>query len=519
MRLRGVLLASALVLGAAPAVADEYTDLLQILRAKGSLSQSEYSALLAKHRSGGARVARRRGRNVPVETAPEEATASAQARQDALAAAASAQAAQDAMRKAQAMEADMENSPTLVHAMPYTFGKGVTIRVGQIDLNFSGILNGYYTYSDAGNGRNTVAGGLTDNSGFDSSAVRNGLLPGAFIFKASTTQEGIDVSAVFGVYPGINSSTTQSPFNANSGGSPVGLGTAGVDFRQSYMTFGTKQLGTIKIGRDIGIFGSDAILSDATLLSVGASGGNAAPGNTSLGRIGIGYIYADFMPQITYISPTFAGFTATVGAFQPLDAVAFAGAGFSSTATAHDTPLFEGKLTYDFAPNKMVKGTLWAGFMVQPQQNIIPAVGPLPTSPSNKTAAAGEVGGKIDVGPFGAVGYFYRGSGVGTTGKFFDGIGLNGQLRDSEGLYAQASYKILPKLKVVGSYGQSSLYLADNEYNPLLVRRNEAEIGAVYYNLTDWVTLVGEYAHEESHNHEDDVVRANAFTAGAILFY
>ena len=52
-----------------------------------------------------------------------------------------------------------------------------------------------------------MAGGLTDASGFDSSSVRNGLLPGAIIVSASTTQDGIDLAAVFGAYPGINSST------------------------------------------------------------------------------------------------------------------------------------------------------------------------------------------------------------------------------------------------------------------------------------------------------------------------
>ena len=67
------------------------------------------------------------------------------------------------------------------------------------------------------------------------------------------------------------------------------------------MTFGDASWGTVKMGRDIGLFGKDAILDDMTLLGVGtAAAGNAAPSNTSLGRIGIGYIYTDWEPQITY---------------------------------------------------------------------------------------------------------------------------------------------------------------------------------------------------------------------------
>ncbi|WP_436439041.1 hypothetical protein, partial [Enterococcus faecium] len=85
----------------------------------------------------------------------------------------------------------------------------------------------------------------------------------------------------------------------NAAGAPVALATAGIDARQTYMTIGKPHLGTFKLGRDIGLFGSDAILNDITLLSVGTPGSNAGPSNTSLGRIGIGYIYTDFQPQIT----------------------------------------------------------------------------------------------------------------------------------------------------------------------------------------------------------------------------
>ncbi len=180
------------------------------------------------------------------------------------------------------------------------------------------------------------------------------------------------MAAVFGMYPGINSSATT--VGANSGGLPIGLGTSGIDFRQIYVTAGTKTAGTFKFGRDLGIFGSDAILSDATLLSVGATGSNANPGNTSLGRIGYGYIYADFMPQISYASPIWGGFQATVGVFQPLDEIAFAGDAYSGTANQHSVPMFQGKVTYDykFGP---VAGRLWLSGLYQQQQNVMGPAG------------------------------------------------------------------------------------------------------------------------------------------------
>jgi len=518
MNTRAALLASAFLLVSAAASADEYTDLLDILKAKGSLTQSEYSALMAKHmhNARAAATAHKHGRETtPLYTAAPDEEAAAQARQAALSAAASAAAADAAMRKAESMQTEMEADPGIVHAMPYKLGSGVTIRVGQVDLNVSGIVNGYYTFSSAASATpgHVVDGGLADASGFDSSAVRNGLLPGAIILSASTTQAGIDISAVFGAYPGLNSASV-GLLNANNGGTATALGTSGVDFRKTYITFGTKDVGTFKIGRDIGIFGSDAILNDATLLSVGSTGGNADPANTSLGRIGIGYIYTDFMPQISYASPIFAGFQATVGAFQPLNEFNYSGD--SGTATEHNTPEFEGKLTYDY------KGAgfdthIWGGFMTQPQQGI--TVYGVQTR-NSKLAGAGEGGVKVDFGPVGLVGYGYRGTGVGTTGKFFDGVAPNGQFRDSEGYYVQGSLKVMPKLKLTASYGESSLFKASGEgVDPLLVRRNESEVAAGYYTLTDWLTLVGEYAHETDHAHGGNSANSNAFTTGAILFY
>ena len=513
---RATLLASTLILCSAAASADEYTDLLDILKAKGSLSSSEYGALMAKHTHNMRGTKGHRGQTTQLYASPEEESSStAAARQAAIDAAASAAAAQAALRQGETMMTQMQNDPAIVHAEPYKLGSGVTIRVGAVDLNFSAIVNGFYTYSSADHATPSTAigGGLADASGFDSSAIRNGLLPGAFIASASTTQAGIDVSAVFGMYPGLNSASV-GLLNANNGGTATALGTSGVDFRKTYMTFGTKELGTVKIGRDIGVFGSDAILNDATLLSVGSSGGNADPANTSLGRIGVGYIYTDFMPQITYISPIFAGLQATVGMFQPLNEFDFSG--YSGTATAHNVPLFEGKVTYDYK-NSMFAAHLWAGAMTQPQQDI---QGSLDVTPGgSKDTVAGEVGAKLTVGPFAATGYYYRAKGVGSTGKFFDGIAPNGELRDSEGFYAQGAYNITPKLKLVGSYGESSLYQAPGEYDPQLFRRNASEIGAGYFTLTDWVTLVAEYAHETATSHGTNQAHSNAFTAGAILFY
>ena len=52
----------------------------------------------------------------------------------------------------------------------------------------------------------------------------------------------------------------------------IALGTPGIDFRQQFATLGRAHLGTLKIGRDLGLFGQEAILNDMTLLGAGSPG-------------------------------------------------------------------------------------------------------------------------------------------------------------------------------------------------------------------------------------------------------
>ena len=191
LALVGVLTAgTGLMVSTTPARADEYTDLLDILRAKGSLTQSEYQTLLNR-RSRSARRAPSRGAPAATVETDESVIAARRAAAEAQAAAQAAQAAVQQATAAAAAPSDM------VRTTPYVPGKGVTLRAGPIDINFSGFINGFYTYVDADRGtRTSVAGGVADNSGFDSSSIRNGLLPAGLIAKFSTNQAGVDLAAV-----------------------------------------------------------------------------------------------------------------------------------------------------------------------------------------------------------------------------------------------------------------------------------------------------------------------------------
>lgn len=460
--------AAAIMASAAPAFAqtDTTSALLLHLKEKGILTQQEYDDLVSRKAA---------------EPAPALASA----------------VTTNPPQEPQAAVASQLDSKRAVR-MTET---GVGMEFGGVTVKFSGSVNGFYTHDtpDKSLVNNNVVGGLANVGGRNTSSVRNGLLPGIFGIDISTVQGGWDIAAHFGFYPGINSVSNVG--GANSAGTPQALGTSGIDARQTYLTFGKPQLGTIKVGRDIGLFGADAILNDMTLLSVGSPGNNAGPSNTSLGRIGIGYIYTDFQPQITYTTPKFSGFQASVGVFQPLQTI--------GNSELNGTPGFQAKVTYDYKADGF-SGHVWAGGIIQKHDGIA-------GSPSY--AGRGfDVGAKLGYGGASLLGYYYDGSGLGTTGLFILSTDALGRKRDSNGFYTQASYT-LGKLTGGVSYGGSHLELTSGEINPNLLDKNSSWVGQLRYGLTPWVTLISEYTRTKAEAHGIDRAKSTTIATGAILSF
>ncbi|URW76348.1 porin [Sphingomonas donggukensis] len=457
--------ASALLCATAtPAYAQDATDALLLkLKEKGILSDEEYEALLARKATQANTVAATNSAEAPQQAAAERLDDKKQVR---------------------------------------TMDSGVGIMIGDVAFKVSGSVNGFYVHDngDAATAANTVAGGLAtvDNQ---TSSVRNGLLPGFIKFDVTTNQGGWDVGAHFGLYPGINSGLGNS--GANGAGAPQALQTTGIDARQTYLTFGKPNFGEVKIGRDIGLFGSDAILNDITLLAVGTASGNAAPSNTSLGRIGLGYIYTDFQPQITYSSPKFGGLQFAAGIFQPLTTI--------GRSEVNGSPGFQAKITYDMVPVDGGFGAhAWVSGLVQKHD----AVGALP----EYTGRAIDFGAKLSYANFGLTGYYYTGTGVGTIGLFLLSTDALGRKRDSDGFYVQGTAGF-GKFTAGASYGKSNLDRANGEAVSNLVRSNESYVGQLRYGLTSWVTLIGEYTHTKSKAHNGNDADSDAIAAGAILFF
>jgi hypothetical protein len=406
---------------------------------------------------------------------------------------------------------------------------GIEVNAGDWKIDFTGNVNAFYVGAGCDGGTNTaVVGGLAC-TGDHASSVRNGLLPAALVFNATSRQDDFDIDVTVGLYPGINSSAAAG---VNGPGLPAALATPGIDARQVYFTFGDVSWGTVKMGRDIGLFGKDAILDDMTLLGVGSTGGNAAPSNTSLGRIGIGYIYTDWQPQITYTSASYSGFVVSAGIFQPLYATgAAAGAvlpGQPADATyhSHNVPQFQIGGSYSWGDPKAtdtLSGKVWVDAISQQAKASKADIAANQAGAATSfTGTAVDGGVKVGIAGFEGVLYGYTGKGVGTTGFYVLPTSSSGQKRKSDGGYAQATYKI-NKLKVGLSYGISELKLADDEKvfegRSDLVKSNSSGVVGLYFSLTKSVTLVGEYIHTKSEAWNGNSASDNNVAIGGILFF
>jgi hypothetical protein len=394
---------------------------------------------------------------------------------------------------------------------------GIDITAGDWKVDFSGNVNGFYVGTTCDHGTNTsVTGGLAC-TGDNSAAVRNGLLPAALVFSASSRQADYDVNVTIGFYPGINSSAAAG---VNGAGLPAALQTPGIDARQAFFTFGDVSWGTVKIGRDIGLFGKDAILDDMTLLGMGTAAGNAAPGNTSLGRIGVGYIYTDWEPQITYTTPTFGGFSASAGVFQPLDAT-------SGTVSyiSHNSPQVQvgGSFAWGDPKSDALNGKIWVDVFTQHAKAVSTEVATNNAAgiSSDFTGTGVDGGVKIDVAGFEGVLYGYTGKGIGTTGFFILATDASGDTRKSNGGYAQATYKI-DKLKVGLSYGISRLEQSNDEEALAatnLLKSNASGVFGLYYALTKSVNLVGEFIDTKAKAQNGNEATEKDFALGGIFFF
>lgn len=375
-----------------------------------------------------------------------------------------------------------------------------TFQAGEWTLGLGGQVNAFYNFTqcDGTDLRAATAGATTltgqqcagardaNNNFDDAHGVTNGLLPSSLNFSASTTQNGYDISANINVYYSSNSNTA--------------LDFSQVDARQVFLTFGNEDFGTVKMGRDFGLFAYDAIINDMSLVGVGANFSSGQPGHTTLGGLGYGYVYVDRLSQINYTTPNWGGLTLTAGIFQGLDGNANNG----GTARNGGNLGFHGKANYTFEGD--VNGAISASFLSQEME----------IAGAGRTADVRgyDLFAKVNIDNLSLVGYYYDAEGMSTLaigGLILPGFdGATGQEEESNGYMLQASYTM--------GNTRVGLNYADSEQERVTLVENDKYTLGVYHNLTKSLTLLGEITRSTSEigGNEDEVTN---FTVGGIIFF
>ena len=405
---------------------------------------------------------------------------------------------------------------------------GIIIPAGDWTIDINGNVNAFanWTSSDKRNGA-TFSGALAsqeDQTGEGSQVgINTGLLPSWLGFTGTTRQNDVDVSFTISFQPNASD-------NAGAGDAKTPLN------RQAFVTFGDKSWGSVKVGKDLGIFAGQAILNDMTLLGVGA-GANTSGGSTTLGGIGSGYIYPAWKGQIAYTTPNMNGFTATIAITNPNQG-SFGDATYRTAASAvsgnvstiaaelyQDRFGIEGQLMYEFTGD--VAGKVWmSGASYDVSQGADATTGVTVTSATDDsyTASVYDIGVNLNMGNAGLTAYYYNGEGVGTT--LMGNLGVYNtstdklKKRDSDGGYVQATYVIPTGTKLGVAYGVSNLDEASGETATALVEKNDRWTVGAYHPLTKHLNLVAEYNKIESEGHAAGQDReSDTFSLGAILFF
>jgi hypothetical protein len=375
-------------------------------------------------------------------------------------------------------------------------------------FTFAGNVNAFALYDDVSEGDVSTPGGIVGTGdplgGKGAFGIRTGLLPAFAVFDAKGKEGETDLSVHFGFAPQIQCAYTDAGQGGSAGGQGHDCFGAQIDMRQVFLTVGGTW-GQILAGRELGLFGRQAILNDQTLFGVGATGGPAG-GGTTLGRIGFGYIYPNFKAQMTYSTPAGRPGQLSIGIFQPAQ---------SPPYETVQLPRLEAEGVYTAGNTKV-----WVGALAQ--NNKTPDVGLGDTETA--FAWGGNAGVRFGSPTFAVTASGYYGKGIGTTLMFLGGTAGTGtggdDLRKSYGGYGQVA--VTPansKVTVAGSWGISILDAADVETE--FKTKNWLASGGIYYQATKSLKVVGEFNYAVTNDDADatDENKEIAPAFGLMLFF
>jgi predicted porin len=397
---------------------------------------------------------------------------------------------------------------------------GIIIPAGDWTLDINGNVNAFATWTSADKVKGgAIDGGIAkveDAAGEGSTqSINTGLLPAWLGFTGTTRQNDVDVSFTISFQPNVSDNATTGDVKA-----PLN--------RQAFITFGDKSWGSVKLGKDLGIFGGQAILNDMTLLGVGGFGSTVSGNSTSLGGIGTGYIYPAWKGQIAYTTPNMNGFTATIGITNPNQQGGLFGANDTFATSAGDAMYqdrfgIEGQVQYEWTGD--VAGKVWMSGASYDVTGNPDGDATATGTDDSYTASAVDIGVAVNSGNLGVVAYYYDADGAGTTtfgdlGAYRDTTANKFKKRESDGGYLQVTYVIPTGTKLGVTYGVSNLDNASGVAENALVEKNERWTVGAYHPLTKHLNLVAEYNRIESEGQKSTYkAESDSLSLGAILFF
>ena len=402
------------------------------------------------------------------------------------------------------------------------------------EVSFDGAANAFIM-KNSGNDVPTVRGGNVQAADTyapviganDDTSIVTGLLPNVWgMTLKAPTANGLDVSARLGLYTHMN-------------GGENSLGNGQLNIRETSGSV-SGSFGTVLVGRSLGIHQSNAILNDMLLFGVGAAA-SAGNSNTTLGRIGLGYLYTDFKPQISWTLPgmdALAGnFGAKIGIFDPDDIVADTAA---LSATDKSSPRVEAQISYtggigDLGVNLWVDGSYQNTERNENEASsrtaIVDADGTANETHDRDTdvdSAGVGFGTKLSYQGFAIVASGFYGTAMGIRGQHATGAaGANGALddvgtaRNSYGGYLQGTYDFGQGTSAGYSYGGNCLVRTGNDIQTRGVMNCQTmHSGMIWHNVTDNFRLVAEGGYTEKTWYLADTDQEDSFGGvGAFFFW
>ena len=356
-------------------------------------------------------------------------------------------------------------------------------------------------------------------AGTDSTGVVTGLLPNVWgMTLKAPTNNGLDMQARLGLYTHMN-------------GGNNALGNGQINLRETNFSV-SGSFGTILVGRSLGIYSSSGILNDMLLFGVGAAA-TADNSNTTLGRIGLGYLYTDFQPQISWTTPGFGPIGFKVGLFDPNDVISVNSA---ADATENVTPRVEAQATFATEVSG-VSANFWVEGSYQNTEftaaaastcNAIPTTGAQAGSPVNSNcddvdSAGVAAGTKLSIGNFSIVASGWYGSGMGMRGQHSEGaLDAVGKPFQSYGGYLQGTADLGGGTNVGYSYGGNYKLQTGNEISSTAVAEvnfNDMHSVMVWHNVNDSFRLIAEGGYVRQAFHMGGANEDTFGGVGAFFFW